>query len=58
MIKCNQKKKERYNSDNIFNNKKKEIILDGTEQEQKLDLIEINNIKWLYKSMEIYNEIF
>ena len=47
MIKCNQKKKERYNSVNIFNNKKKEIILDGTEQEQKLDLIEINNIKWL-----------
>ena len=47
MIKCNQKKKERDNSDNIFNNNNKEIILDGTEQEQKLDLIEINNIKWL-----------
>ena len=42
-----RRKKERDNSDNIFNNNKKEIILDGTEQEQKLDLIEINNIKWL-----------
>lgn len=32
------KEKERYNSDNIFKNNKKKIILDATEQEQKLDL--------------------
>ncbi len=44
-----EKKKERYNSDNIFKNNKKKIILDATEQEQKLDLIEINNIKWYKK---------
>lgn len=44
-----EKKKERYNSDNIFKNNKKKIILDGTEQEPKLDLIEINNIKWYKK---------
>ena len=44
-----EKKKEKYNSDNIFKNNKKKIILDATEQEQKLDLIEINNIKWYKK---------
>ncbi len=44
-----EKKKEIYNSDNIFKNNKKKIILDATEQEQKLDLIEINNIKWYKK---------
>ena len=44
-----EKKKERYNSDNIFKNKKEKIILDATDQEQKLDLIEINNIKWYKK---------
>lgn len=44
-----EKKKEIYNSDNIFKNNKKKIILNGTEQEQKLDLIEINNIKWYKK---------
>lgn len=44
-----EKKKERYNSDNIFKNNKKKIILNGTEQEPKLDLIEINNIKWYKK---------
>ncbi len=44
-----EKKKEIYNSDNIFKNNKKKIVLDATEQEQKLDLIEINNIKWYKK---------
>ena len=44
-----EKKKEIYNSDNIFKNNKKKIILDATGQEQKLDLIEINNIKWYKK---------
>ena len=41
-----EKKKERYNSDNLFKNNEKKINLDGTKQEQKLALIEINNIKW------------
>mgnify|MGYP000561071841 CR=1 FL=1 len=44
-----EKRKERYNSDNLFKNNKKKNILDGTEQEQKLALIEINNIKWYKK---------
>ena len=44
-----EKKKEIYNSDNIFKNNKKKIVLDATEQEQKQDLIEINNIKWYKK---------
>ena len=39
-----EKKKERYNYDNLFKNNEKKINLDGTKQEQKLALIEINNI--------------
>lgn len=53
-----EKKKERYNSDNIFENNKKKIILDGTEQEQKLDLIEINNIKWYKKVWKFITRFF
>lgn len=44
-----EKKKERYNPDNLFNNNEKKINLDGTKQEPKLDLIEIKNIKWYKK---------
>lgn len=53
-----EKKKERYNSDNIFKNNKKKIILDSTEQEQKLDLIEINNIKWYKKVWKFITRFF
>lgn len=53
-----EKKKERYNSDNIFENNKKKIILDGTEQEKKLDLIEINNIKWYKKVWKFITRFF
>ena len=53
-----EKKKERYNSDNIFKNNKKKIILDATEQEQKLDLIEINNIKWYKKVWKFITRFF
>lgn len=53
-----EKKKERYSSDNIFKNNKKKIILDSTEQEQKLDLIEINNIKWYKKVWKFITRFF
>lgn len=57
-MRLEEKKKERYNSDNIFENNKKKIILDGTEQEQKLDLIEINNIKWYKKVWKFITRFF
>ena len=57
-IQLEEKKKERYNSDNIFKNNKKKIILDGTKQEQKLALIEINNIKWYKKVWKFITRFF
>ena len=53
-----EKKKERYNSDNIFKNNKKKIILNSTKQEQKLDLIETNNIKWYKKVWKFIKRFF
>ena len=53
-----EKKKERYNSDNLFKNNEKKINLDGTKQEQKLALIEINNIKWYKKVWEFITRFF
>ena len=53
-----EKKKERYNSDNLFKNNEKKINLDGTEQEQKLALIEINNIKWYKKVWKFITRFF
>lgn len=53
-----EKKKERYNSDNIFKNNEKKINLDGTKQEQKLALIEINNIKWYKKVWKFITRFF
>lgn len=53
-----EKKKERYNSDNLFKNNEKKINLDGTKQEQKLALIEINNIKWYKKVWKFITRFF
>lgn len=53
-----EKKKERYNSDNLFKNNKKKNILDATDQEQKLALIEINNIKWYKKVWKFITRFF
>lgn len=53
-----EKKKERYNSDNLFKNNEKKINLDGTKQEQKLALIEINNIKWYKKVWKFITRYF
>lgn len=57
-IQLEEKKKERYNSDNIFKNNKKKIILNSTKQEQKLDLIETNNIKWYKKVWKFITRFF
>lgn len=53
-----EKKKERYNSDNLFKNNEKKINLDGTKQEQKLALIKINNIKWYKKVWKFITRFF
>ena len=53
-----EKKKERYNYDNLFKNNEKKINLDGTKQEQKLALIEIKNIKWYKKVWKFITRFF
>ena len=53
-----EKKKERYNSDNLFKNNEKKINLDDTKQEKKLALIEINNIKWYKKVWKFITRFF
>ena len=53
-----EKKKEIYNSDNLFKNNEKKFILDSTEQEPKLALIEINNIKWYKKVWKFITRFF
>ena len=53
-----EKKKERYNSDNLFKNNEKKINLDGIKQEQKLALIEINKIKWYKKVWKFITGFF
>lgn len=53
-----EKKKERYNFDNLFKNNEKKINLDGTKQEQKLALIKINNTKWYKKVWKFITRFF
>ena len=53
-----EEKRIKYNSDNIFKNNKKKIILNSTKQEQKLDLIETNNIKWYKKVWKFITRFF
>lgn len=49
-----EEKKENYNYDNNFKNNNEKNIVDTTCQEQKVDLIEINKIKWYKK---VWNSI-
>lgn len=53
-----KEKKERYNSDNLFKNNDTQIDIEGTKKEQKLDLIEINNIKWYKKVWKFITRFF
>lgn len=49
-----EEKKENYNYDNNFKNNNEKNIVDATCQDQKVDLIEINKIKWYKK---VWNSI-
>ena len=53
-----KEKKERYNSDNLFKNNDTQIDIEGTKQERKLDLIEMNNIKWYKKVWKFITRFF
>lgn len=48
-IKLEEERKSRYNSNNLFKNNEKRIIMDNTEKEEELALIETSDIKWYKK---------
>lgn len=47
--KFEEEMKARYNSNNLFKNNEKRIIMDNTEKEKELALIETSDIKWYKK---------
>lgn len=57
-MKLEEEKKARYNSDNLFKNNEKKIIMDNTEKEEELALIETNNMKWYKKIWKLIKDFF
>lgn len=53
-VKLEEKKKEKYNPDNIFINNHKNSLADIPENKQKKSLVKIDDIKWYKK---IWNRI-
>lgn len=48
-MKLEGERKARYNSNNLFKNNEKRLIMDNTEKEEELALIETSDIKWYKK---------
>lgn len=48
-MKLEEEGKARYNSNNLFKNNEKRLIMDNTEKEEELALIETSDIKWYKK---------
>ena len=48
-MKLEEERKARYDSNNLFKNNEKRIIMDNTEKEEELALIETSDIKWYKK---------
>ena len=57
-MKLEEKKKEKYNPDNIFSNYYKNSFTDNTENNKELSLIETNNIKWYKKIWKLIKDFF
>ena len=57
-MKLEEEKIHIYNSNNLFKNNEKKIILDNTKQEQKLALTEMNNIHWYKKVWRFLTKFF
>ena len=57
-MKLEEEKKTRYNSNNLFKNNEKKIIMDNTEKEEELALIETNDIKWYKKVWRFLTKFF
>ena len=48
-MKLEEEKRTRYNSDNLFKNNEKKVIMNDVEKEEELALTEANDIKWYKK---------
>ena len=57
-MKLEEKKKEKYNPDNIFSNHYKSLSIDNTENNQELALIKTNNMKWYKKIWKLIKDFF
>ena len=57
-MKLVEKKKEKYNPDNIFINHYKNSFTDNTENNQELALIKTNNMKWYKKIWKLIKDFF
>ena len=53
-----EKKKEKYNPDDIFNSCYKNSFTDNTENHQELSLVETTNMKWYKKIWKFVKELF
>lgn len=57
-MKLEEERKARYNSNNLFKNNEKRIIMDNTEKEEELALIETSDIKWYKKVWKFLTKFF
>ena len=57
-MKLDQKKKEKYNSNNIFINDNRNVTIDNTESKQDLALFKKNHMKWYTKVWMFIKKIF
>lgn len=57
-MKFEEERKARYNSNNLFKNNEKRIIMDNTEKEEELALIETSDIKWYKKVWSFLTKFF
>ena len=48
-VKLEEKKKEQYNTDNIFINNHKNSLVDNPENRQEISLVKIEDMKWYKK---------
>ena len=55
-MKLEEERKARYNSNNLFKNNEKRLIMDNTEKEEELALIETSDIKWYKKVWRFLTE--
>ena len=51
-------KKEKYNSNDIFNNNDKNKIIENKDNNQKIALVNSSNIKWYEKIWKLFKDFF